>query len=123
MLQKYLIPLIFSLFPVITQAQAVCPRNTDPALVEACIDNKLEQVVAVMTHQLTRIQQRFADNPTFLAALRQSQQQWNRYRQQECGNVHLLWQDKPDQYLMSASCSINLARARVAVLQQTYLRD
>lgn len=119
--QVLYLTLILSLLPALANAQAVCPKTGYPAELEQCLNIKLEQAVNDLTTSLDSIQSRFRDNPVFIAALRQSQQQWDLYRKQECGTVYQLWLGKPDQQLMTVSCSVNLARTRISFLQRTYL--
>lgn len=107
-------------WPLTGLTQPLCPKT--PGL-DQCLNSKLQQVVTQLESNLFQIEARYQHNTALLVALEQSQVQWNAYRKQECSNVFQLWQDKPDQQLMTASCSIQLGRDRNRFLQQTYLTD
>lgn len=110
------------LFPSFLQAQALCPQSVTTVEMNQCLNIKLERAVDRLDNNLDLIRLRYANDQAQLQIIEQAQQSWEAYRKKQCQSVFLMYEGGSIQSLMTVSCSIQLARERNQLLQQTYLQ-
>ncbi|KGM06504.1 hypothetical protein LP43_1726 [Methylophaga thiooxydans] len=113
--------ILFSLFPALVQAQALCPLSNTTLEMNQCLNHKLERAVNELENNLALTRLKFTDDPAMLAMIDKAQEAWEAYRKKQCQSVFLMWEGGSIQSLMTVSCSIQLARERNAFLRDTYL--
>lgn len=115
--------LLLLLLPSLGQAKALCPQSVTTVEINQCLSVKLERAVNELDNNLDLIRLRHAYNPTLLALIEQAQANWEAYRKKQCQTVFLMYEGGSIQSLMTASCSIQLARERNQILRETYLQN
>jgi uncharacterized protein YecT (DUF1311 family) len=111
------------LLPVFAQAKPLCPQSTTTVEMNQCLSVKLERAVNELENKLDLIRSRYADMPALLQTIENAQLAWEAYRKKQCQSVYLMYEGGSIQPLMTASCSIQLARERNQLLQETYLSN
>ena len=77
-------------------------------------DIKLQQYLQAATLRAKQLQR----EPEALVA---EQVQWQKYLEEHCGNVYLLWREGTIRYEMSARCTLRLTRMRTYDIWAAYL--
>lgn len=109
------------LSPSVTYAKALCPMLNAPSI-QACVDDKVAQVVDELSSNITQIHQLYKNAPDKLTSFDRAQQTWDAYRKLQCLSVYQHWQGDEIADLMTASCAIELGRQRNQFLRQHYLQ-
>jgi len=115
--------LLLLFLPSLTQAKALCPQSVTNVEMNQCLSVKLERAVDELDNNLDLIRLRHAHNRDLLALIEQAQANWEAYRKRQCQTVYLMYEGGSIQSLMTASCSIQLARERNQLLRDTYLQN
>jgi uncharacterized protein YecT (DUF1311 family) len=121
MMKRILLLLLF--LPSLGQAKALCPQSVTTVEMNQCLSVKLERAVNELANNLDLIRLRHAQNRDLLALIEQAQMNWEAYRKKQCQTVYLMYEGGSIQSLMTASCSIQLARERNLILRETYLQS
>lgn len=121
MMKRLFLLLLF--LPSFAQAKALCPQSVTTVEMNQCLSVKLERAVSELDNNLDLIRLRHAGNPTLLSLIEKAQANWEAYRKKQCQTVYLMYEGGSIQPLMTASCSIQLARERNQILRETYLQN
>lgn len=109
------------LLPSLGHAKALCPQSVTTVEMNQCLSVKLKRAVSELDNNLDLIRLRHAHNRDLLTLIEQAQVNWEAYRKKQCQTVYLMYEGGSIQSLMTASCSIQLARERNQLLRETYL--